>query len=66
MPKKKLLEPTLVVVTNSPTVKNVPNKNKSQQKSPLGDVDYAYEPKSVFRDRSWNIVKLDKAKFTTK
>ena len=55
MPKKKLLEPTLVVVTNSPTVKNVPNKNKSQQKSPLGDVDYAYEPKSVFRDRTWNI-----------
>ena len=55
MPKKKLLEPTLVVVTNSPTVKNVPKKNTSKQKPPLDDMDYAYEPKSVFRDRSWNI-----------
>ena len=55
MPSKKLLEPTLVVVTNSPTIKNVPNKNKSQQKPHLDDIGYSYEPKSVFRDRSWNI-----------
>ena len=55
MPSKKLLEPTLAVVTNSPTVKNVPSKNKSKQKPPLSDIDYAYEPKSVFRDRTWNI-----------
>jgi len=55
MPKKKLLEPTLVVVTNSPTIKNVPNKNKSKQKPPLGDVDYSFQPKSVFRYRTWNI-----------
>ena len=55
MPKKKLLEPTLVVVTNSTTIKTVPSKNKLKQKLPLGDIDYAYEPKSVFRDRTWNI-----------
>jgi hypothetical protein len=66
MPSKKLLEPTLAVVTNSPTVKTVPNKNKSKQKPPLDDIGYSLEPKSVFRDRSWNIVKLDKTKFITK
>ena len=55
MPKKKLLEPTLVVVTNSPTIKNVPNKNKSKQKPYLVDLDDSFEPKSVFRYRTWNI-----------
>ena len=52
---KKLLEPTLAVVTNSPTVKTVPNKNKSKQKPYLVDLDDSYEPKSVFRNRTWNI-----------
>ena len=55
MPKKKLLEPTLVVVTNSTTIKTVPSKNKLKQKPPLGDVDYSFQPKSVIRDRTWNI-----------
>ena len=55
MPSKKLLEPTLAVVTNSPTVKTVPNKNKSKQKPYLVDLDDSYEPKSVFRNRTWNI-----------
>jgi hypothetical protein len=55
MPSKKLLEPTLAVVTNSATVKNVPNKNKSKQKPYLVDLDDSYEPKSVFRNRTWNI-----------
>jgi hypothetical protein len=49
-----------------PVLKIVPNKNKSKLKPHLVDLDYSYEPKSVFRDRSWNIVKLDIAKFTTK
>ena len=53
--KKQFYVSNKQVVTNSPTIKTIPNKNKSQQKSPLGNVDYAYEPKSVFRDRSWNI-----------
>ena len=43
------------VVTNSPTIKNVPSKNKSKQKPYLVDLDDSYEPKSVFRDRTWNI-----------
>jgi hypothetical protein len=55
MPNKKLLESTLAVVTNSPTVKTVPNKNKSNQKPHLVDLDDSLEPKSVFRFRTWNI-----------
>ena len=53
--KKLVYKSTKKFDINSPTIKTIPNKNKSQQKSPLGDVDYAYEPKSVFRFRTWNI-----------
>ena len=56
MPIKKLVyKSTQKFDINSSTIKNVPNKNKSKQKPPLDDIDYAYEPKSVFRDRTWNI-----------
>jgi hypothetical protein len=64
--KKLAYKSTQKFDINSPTIKTVPNKNKSKQKPPLDDIGYSFEPKSVFRDRSWNIVKLDKTKFITK
>ena len=53
--KKQFYVSNKQVVTNSPTIKTVPNKNKSKQKPPLDDIGYSLEPKSVFRDRTWNI-----------
>ena len=53
--KKQFYLSNKQVVTNSPTIKNVPNKNKSKQKPYLVDLDDSYEPKSVFRFRTWNI-----------
>ena len=53
--KKLAYKSTQKFDINSPTIKTVPNKNKSNQKPHLVDLDDSYEPKSVFRDRSWNI-----------
>jgi len=53
--KKQFYVSNKQVVTNSPTVKIVPNKNKSKQKPHLVDLDDSFEPKSVFRYRTWNI-----------
>ena len=53
--KKLVYKSTEKFDINSQTIKTVPNKNKSKQKLYLVDLDHSYEPKSVFRDRSWNI-----------
>ena len=53
--KKLVYKSTEKFDINSQTIKNVPNKNKSKQKPPLDDMVYSLEPKSVFRDRTWNI-----------
>ncbi len=53
--KKLVYKSTEKFDINSQTIKNVPNKNKSNQKPPLDDIGYSLEPKSVFRDRTWNI-----------
>ena len=53
--KKLVYKSTEKFDINSQTIKIVPNKNKSKQKPHLVDLDDSYEPKSVFRDRSWNI-----------
>ena len=53
--KKLVYKSTEKFDINSQTIKIVPNKNKSKHKPYLVDLDDSYEPKSVFRDRSWNI-----------
>jgi len=53
--KKLVYKSTQKFDINSQTIKTVPNKNKSKQKPHLVDLDDSYEPKSVFRYRTWNI-----------
>ena len=53
--KKLVYKSTHTFDINFPTLKIVPNKNKSKQKPYLVDLDDSFEPKSVFRDRTWNI-----------
>ena len=53
--KKLVYKSTHKFDINSQTIKTVPNKNKSKQKPPLDDIGYSLEPKSVIRDRTWNI-----------
>ena len=53
--KKLVYKSTQKFDINSSTIKNVPSKNKLKQKLHLVDLDDSYEPKSVFRDRTWNI-----------
>ena len=53
--KKLVYKSTKKFDINSPTIKIVPNKNKSKQKPYLVDLHDSFEPKSVFRDRTWNI-----------
>ena len=53
--KKLVYKSTHTFDINFPTLKIVPNKNKSKQKPPLDDMVYSLEPKSVFRYRTWNI-----------
>ena len=59
--KKLVYKSTEKFDINSQTIKTVPNKNKSKQKPPLDDIGYSLEPKSVFRDRTWNIGNVDKS-----